>query len=220
MPRPKKTDEEIQAMRERILDAAFTLLQQEGIEGVSIRKIADRIGVSHMSLYTYFDNRAAIVESLRERAYARMEAFYTESLRRAETGDVPAQIRASLERFVQLAHDHPKLYQLAWRRSPGDTSWRVDSENLTRILDHHARLIERCIERRQCAARDPALAAVMAFSIVNGTLVLAHNLAPVGQIPRAELEAEMIEAAITYLTHPEYPQRDARGEETYEPQAS
>ena len=75
MPRPRKTEEEIQAMRERILDAAFALLQQEGIEGVSIRKIADRISVSHMSLYHYFENRAAIVKSLRERAYARMEAF-------------------------------------------------------------------------------------------------------------------------------------------------
>jgi AcrR family transcriptional regulator len=212
MPRPRKTEEEIQAMREQILDAAFALLQQEGIEGVSIRKIADRIGVSHMSLYHYFENRAAIVKSLRERAYARMEAFCAASLRRAETGDVLAQIRASLERFVRLARDYPKLYQLAWRRSPDSTAWRVDSENLTRILDHHARLIERCIERGQCAARDPDLAAVMAFSIVNGTLVLVHNLAPVDRAPRTELEAEMIEAAITYLTRPENPERDDRGE--------
>jgi AcrR family transcriptional regulator len=211
MARPKKTEKEIQAMRERILDAAFTLLQEEGIEGVSIRKIADRIGVSHMSLYTYFENRAAIVKSLRERAYARMEAFCAESLHRAETGDVLAQIRASLERFVQLARDYPKLYQLAWRRSPDSTSWRVDSENLTRILDYHARLIERCIERGQCAARDPDLAAVTAFSIVNGTLVLVHNLAPVDRTPRTELEVEMIEAAITYLTRPGNPERDDGG---------
>ena len=200
MPRPKKTEEEIQAMRERILDAALAQLQAEGVEGLSIRKIADRISVSHMSLYHYFENRAALIKALRERAYARMETFCVESLRRAETGDVLAQIRGVLTRFIQLSHDHPKLYQLAWRRSSDDTSWEVDSQNLTRILDHHARLIQRCIERGQCTERDPALAAEMAFSIVNGTLVLVHNLAPVGQKAPDQLESEMIEAAIAYLT--------------------
>lgn len=203
MPRPKKTEKEIQAMRERILDAAFTLLQQEGIEGVSIRKIADRIGVSHMSLYTYFDNRAAIVESLRERAYRQMEGFFTEALRRAETGDARVQIRKSLERFIQISRDHPMLYRLAWRRSTGGASLRVDSQNVTRILAHLAELIQLGIERGQCTPRDPALAAVTAFSIVNGTLVLYHNVEAVGQAAREALETEMIEAAIGYLTQQE-----------------
>jgi AcrR family transcriptional regulator len=47
----KRTEREIQEMRERILDATLELLRQEGLKGVSIRKIADRIGVSHMLLY-------------------------------------------------------------------------------------------------------------------------------------------------------------------------
>lgn len=190
-------------MRERILDAALDLLQQEGLEGLSIRKIADRIDVSHMTLYTYFENRAAIIQSLRERAYKEMERFFTESLRRAESGDARVQIRKSLERFIQISRDHPRLYRLAWRRSTGGASLRVDSQNVTQILEHLAKLIQMAIERGQCTERDPMIAAVMAFSIVNGTLVLYHNVEAVGQAARGALETEMIEAAIAYLTQQE-----------------
>jgi AcrR family transcriptional regulator len=197
MPRAKRTEQEIKMMRERILDATIELVRQEGLEGVSIRKIADRIGVSHMLLYSYFDNRAAIIQSLRERGFQQMEAFFAESLRRAESGDALAQVRVSLGRFIQLSHEYPKLYQLAWRSA---TSWRVDSQNMTTSVEHLAQLIQLCIERGQCVERDPALAAAMVFGIVNGTLMLYYSISAFGQIGQAQLEAEVIEAAMTYLT--------------------
>jgi AcrR family transcriptional regulator len=197
MPRSKRTEQEIEAMRRRILDAALELLQQEGLEGGSIRKIADRIGVSHMLLYSYFENRAAIIQSLRERGLEQMEAFCAESLRRAEAGDALVQVRESLGWFIQISHHHPMLYQLAWRR---DLSLRVDSQNMRKILAHLSQLVQLCIERGQCIERDPTLAAVMAFSIVNGTLILCHNVSAIGKIAQAQLETEMIEAAIAYLT--------------------
>ena len=197
MPRAKRTEQEIEAMRGRILDATLELLRQDGLEGISIRKIADRIGVSHMLLYSYFDNRAAIIQSLREREFEQMEAFCAESLRRAETGDALVQVRESLGQFIEISREHPMLYQVAWRRA---TSWRVDSQNVTAILEHLSQLIQLCIKRGQCIGRDPALAAVMVFGIVNGTLMLYHSLPALGQTAIAELEREVIEAAMTYLT--------------------
>jgi len=197
MPRPKKTKQEIKAMRERILDAALALLQQDGLEGVSIRKIADRVGVSHMVLYGYFENRAAIIKSLRERGFEQMETFCAESLRRAETDDALVQVRALLERFIQISREHPMLYQLAWRR---DLSLRADPQNVTHILEHLAQLIQLCMARGQCIERDPTLAAAMAFSIVNGTLMLYHSISAIGRTEQTKLEREVIEAAITYLT--------------------
>jgi AcrR family transcriptional regulator len=178
-------------MRGRILDAALELLRREGLEGLSIRKIADRIGVSHMLLYSYFENHAAILQALRERGFEQMEAFFAESLRRAQTGDALVQVRESLGWFIQLSHQYPKLYQLAWRSA---ASWRIDSQNMTASLEHLSRLIQLCIER------DPALAAMMVFGIVNGTLTLYHSVSAHGQTERTQLELDIIEAATTYLT--------------------
>jgi len=197
MPRNKKTKQEIKVMRERILDATLELLRKEGLDGVSIRKIADRIGVSHMLLYSYFKNRDAIIKGLRDRGFEEMEAFFAESLRRAESGDALVQVRASLGRFIEMSHEYPKLYQLAWRIA---MPLRVDSRNVTTSLEHLSRLIQLCIERGQCIRRNPALAAVMAFGIVNGMLILYHSVSSLGQTKQALLETELIEAAMTYLT--------------------
>jgi AcrR family transcriptional regulator len=197
MPRSKRTNEEIEAMRERILDATLALLRQEGLEGVSIRKIADRVGVSHMLLYSYFENRAEIVQSLRERGLREVQAFFAESLRRAETGDALVQLRESLRRFIKLSREHPMVYQLAWRR---DVSLPPDPQNVASILSHLSQLIRLCIQRGQCSERDHRLAGVMAFSLVNGTLMLYYSLPAVGQTAQAELEREVLEAAMTYLT--------------------
>ena len=197
MPRAKRTEQEIEAMRGRILDAALALLQQDGPEGVSIRKIADRIGVSHMLLYSYFENRAAILQALRDRGFEQMEAFCAESLRRAESGDALDEVRALLGRFITISRERPVIYQLAWRR---DLSLQADPRTVTTSLAALSRLIQLCMERGQCIERDPALAAVVAFSMVNGTLFLYHNVAAISQTAQDRMEAEMIEAAITYLT--------------------
>jgi AcrR family transcriptional regulator len=184
-------------MRGRILDAALELLQQDGPEGVSIRKIADRIGVSHMLLYSYFENRAAILQALRDRGFKEMESFCSASLRRAESGDALAEVRKLLGQFITISHERPVIYQLAWRR---DLSLRTDPRTVTTSLVALSRLIQLCMERGQCIERDPALAAVVAFSMVNGTLALYHNLSAIGETAQTGLETEIIEAAMTYLT--------------------
>jgi AcrR family transcriptional regulator len=197
MPRAKRTEQEIKEMRERILDATIELARQEGLEGVSIRKIAERVGVSHMLLYSYFENRAAIIQALRDRGFQQMEVAFAESLRRAETGDALVEVRASLGRFIQLSREYPRLYQLAWRSA---TSWGIDSQHMTTMLEHLSRLIQLGIERGQCIERDPALAAVMVFGIVNGTLLMYHSVSALGQTEQAQVETEVIQAAMTYLT--------------------
>lgn len=197
MPRPKKTEKEIQAMRERIVDAALALLQEGDPREVSTRKIADRIGVSHMTLYGYFENRAAIIGALRERGFERMVDLCAEALRRAEEGDALVEVRFLLERFIHLSHKHPVVYQLAWRR---DLSMRTEPRTVTTSLNALARLIQLCVERGQCVDRNPALAAAMVFCMVNGSLLLYRNLPELDQIAESELEREMIEAAIAYLT--------------------
>ena len=87
MPRPKKTPQEIAEMRKRILNAAMALLEDEGIAGLSIRKIGRRLGVSHMVLYTYFENRNAVVEALKAQWLERLETKRAQALRQPQTGD-------------------------------------------------------------------------------------------------------------------------------------
>ena len=200
MPRPKQTPEQIAEMRDRILEAAREILRREGYGALSMRAIAERIGSSPMTLYTYFRNRETLMTALDERQRAHVQARYDEMLREAETGDVCAVLRRSLEGYAGLAARSPHLYELLWVQPLlGPDRVVPQQRRLQTNVQHLARLISLGIERGVCVARDPALAAATAFSIVNGPLLLYHN----GRLDDADLcdrmVAETVDVALAYL---------------------
>lgn len=58
-----------EAVRSAILQAARAIIEEEGVERVSIRRLAERIGYSPGSIYQYFEDKRAIVASVIETGY-------------------------------------------------------------------------------------------------------------------------------------------------------
>lgn len=200
MARPKQTPEHVAATRERILDAAKEILFEEGPEALSIRAIASRLGVSHMTLYTYFENRDALVAALKERQRARIAARQDELLRRAEEGDVLSVVRESLNTYVRMAEERPRVYRLLWLMPRSEANCEAEpGERLSRHLRQLTRLVQIGVERGAFAPRDPTLAAATVFAIVNGPLFLTHT----GHLTDVELKdrlvAECLNVAMDYL---------------------
>lgn len=55
--------------RDGILDEAVRLLQDEGLDGVSLRRLATRLGVSAPSLYWHFPDKNALLAAVCERVF-------------------------------------------------------------------------------------------------------------------------------------------------------
>jgi TetR/AcrR family tetracycline transcriptional repressor len=58
----------------RVLDAAFEVLEAHGFAGLTIRRIADRLGVKNPALYWHFRNKQEIVNRMASRLLDRMTA--------------------------------------------------------------------------------------------------------------------------------------------------
>ena len=202
MPRPKQTPEQIAAMRERILDAALALVSEQGPQALTIRAIAKRVGVSHMVLYTYFENRAALVEAFVGRQRERMKARRAEIVRQAETGDVREALRESLASYALAARERPQIYRFLWVQ-PIDASHPTNQHyHLHGQQKHLAQLIQLGIERGIIADRDPDLAAAAILSIVNAPLILYHSGRLQDETLRAQLETETLKIAMNHLLDP------------------
>ena len=50
--------------RERVLDAALTLADQGGLEGLSMRKLGQALGVEAMALYYHFANKEQVLDGV------------------------------------------------------------------------------------------------------------------------------------------------------------
>jgi AcrR family transcriptional regulator len=53
-----------QLSRERVLDAAVALADRDGFEGLTMRKLADELGVGAMSLYYYVPNKDQLLDGM------------------------------------------------------------------------------------------------------------------------------------------------------------
>ncbi|MGD1993358.1 MAG: TetR/AcrR family transcriptional regulator [Anaerolineae bacterium] len=205
MARPKKTEEEIEAARERILAATVELLKDQGPEALSMRAIAERVGMSHMALYTYFENRDALMASLRQRQRERMAARHAKIMERAESGDVCQVMREALAGYGRMADRWPRIYRFLWVEPVTHHDLLPhQSERTASHLRHLTELIALGISRGTFVDRDPQLAAAVVFSMVNGPLILHYG----GRIPDRETKnaifGEALDAAIGYLCEKDF----------------
>jgi len=89
--------------RDEILAAALCLLDENAGQGLSMRALATRLGVTPMSLYRHVGDQAGLLRALADQVYARvLEA--PQGL--AEEG---AQIRALLTRYHRAVVRYPQL---------------------------------------------------------------------------------------------------------------
>lgn len=57
---------------DRVVDAAVALADRDGLRALSMRRIADGLGVSAMSLYTYVPGKAELLDLMLDAAYREM----------------------------------------------------------------------------------------------------------------------------------------------------
>ncbi len=62
-PHPSKTGRE-PLTREKIVEKAVEILDAEGIEGLSMRRLGEALGVEAMALYHHFPNKDAILDAV------------------------------------------------------------------------------------------------------------------------------------------------------------
>jgi AcrR family transcriptional regulator len=88
--------------RDRVLATALDIVDRDGIDALSMRRLGRELGVEAMSLYSYVDNKQDLIEGVVEQVFREMPIIVE--------GDGPWQDRlreqAATFRRVLLAHPH------------------------------------------------------------------------------------------------------------------
>jgi AcrR family transcriptional regulator len=183
------------------MDAVIDLLDNISPDKVSIRMIAEKIGVSHMVFYTYFKDRSEIMKALIERQKERIGVHFEGLIEKAQTASVKSVLTDLLMDYAQTAHDHPKIFRMFWMTPKSDKSDEL--ENLAHfepIFSKLTELIALGIEKGEFTKKQPRLAAVTVLTISNAPLIL--NLC--GKMPTditcETLIQEIQKAVFAYLS--------------------
>ncbi len=193
MSRPKMTEAHRTQMRAQILDKAYAILIEKGPENISSRAIAKNLDLTHMGLFTYFPNQAAILKALAAREQTRLlEKMMQSLMHRTENEDIFQILEDVLRSLQDFARKNPNLFRLMWVHPEADYEKGDTSHWNQPIFDWISGLIENGIKRGVFRSRNIQLSAAAILGMVNMPFILAYS----GKIPRTEMMDKMAGEAL------------------------
>jgi len=104
----ERREREKSETRDKILDAARELFVTEGYEGVSMRKVADRIEYSPTAIYFHFADKNELFRELCHQDYARLAEVFQSSVMSTEPLERLKQIGAI---YIDFGMRYPNHYK-------------------------------------------------------------------------------------------------------------
>lgn len=102
---PKQHDD----LREACVREAFSIIETAGLESLSLREVARRLGVSHQAPYKHFPSRDHILAEVIRRSY---DGFAHHLDSRPITGDAKTDLLMMGSAYLEFALAHPLQYRL------------------------------------------------------------------------------------------------------------
>ncbi|MFD1537681.1 TetR/AcrR family transcriptional regulator [Nonomuraea guangzhouensis] len=104
----------------RIVQAAIELADADGLEGLSMRKVAERLGFTTMSLYRHVPGRDHLLDLMRDAVIGLPGTIPPEGARAGEAGGWRARLEACAREGWELRKRHPWVAEVrGTRRVPG-----------------------------------------------------------------------------------------------------
>jgi len=173
------SDQDVAEFRERLCDAAEHLFAEQGPEAVTMRQLAQALGVSAMTPYRYFKDKDAILAAVRARGFNRhadaLERAYAEAS--AAGGDA---FNAVGRAYVDFALRNPEAYKLMFDiAQPSE----ADYPELVAAGDRSRATMTRHLDDLIAAGRlkgDKAFIGHLYWSAIHGPIMLQFSgkLAP------------------------------------------
>jgi AcrR family transcriptional regulator len=182
-------------LRPALIKAAAELARAKGPDGVVLREVARRTGVSHNAAYRHFADREALLAEVAGFAMDRLgEAMqrWLDAVTIEEPRERNAeQLRAVGRAYVDFALAEPGLFKVAFadavdgdaEEQPADLAAANPYDLLNRVLDD-------CVESGSVARERRPGAEVVCWAAVHGFSLL-HLDGPLRDLPRQERTATL-----------------------------
>jgi len=172
--RARRGDGEL--LRAEILTATRRLLVEHGDESlVSIRAVADAVGVTAPSIYLHFADKDTLILAVCEETF---RAFDADQERAASAYDDPLlSLRARGRAYARFGVDNPEAYRILFMtRSERviDVAGTSGEPPLagTMALQHFVEAVRRCMDGGAFAPDDPMLVALQLWTGLHGVVSL------------------------------------------------
>jgi AcrR family transcriptional regulator len=175
----------MQLTRKRIIAAAMDLIERDGVEAVSMRRLATELGCGVMSLYNHVPSKSALLDGVADAVMSGIQ------ITPGPAASWQEQVRAQARAFRQIARAHPRCTLVVVSRPPSSASMVRPVESALATL------------REAGFGRQDAVRIVRAFvAYIVGSLLREVGVAP----GLSDGDGDVAQPHRPYLRAAEFPQ--------------
>lgn len=154
-------------LRQALLQEAGALIREQGVDALSLRRLAERAGVSRSALYHHFRDKHDLLCAVAAQGFAELERL----IDAARLESAP-ELRGFVRAYIAFAADYPERYELMFGRS----LWKqaTPTEELRAVA---YRSFRRYVERIGALVQQaPAAAELKPLRIAQASWASLHGL--------------------------------------------
>lgn len=155
-------------LREQILDVASRLLVETGDEdAVSIRAVAEAVGVTPPSIYLHFADKTELIFAICERYFDELDRM-SEAAAGASDDAIESMILRG-RAYIRFGLENPEPYRVIFMRKPTDTPlpWQYEKIVTSSAFGHLVQAVTAAIASGRLEG-DPMLVSISLWASVHG----------------------------------------------------
>jgi AcrR family transcriptional regulator len=118
-------------LREALLEAAIDIIDDEGTGNLTIRHLADRVGVSHAAPAYHFKDKSALLVAVATEGFRRLGEYFQRSLSSADLADPAERVRQLGHAYIDFALSHPSHYRVMF--GPDLSGMKIDDPEFVNV---------------------------------------------------------------------------------------
>jgi len=132
-------------LRQDLIDAAITLINEKGVSDLSLRQLARQVGVSHNAPYRHFETKQALLMAVAEEGFISLRERL-EQAKATSSYDSREQLCAIGIAYVKFALTHPAHYRVMFGNYRNDS---CESASLAEVAEQSFMVLVNIIREGQ-----------------------------------------------------------------------
>jgi len=181
-------------LKNALIKAGVEILSKEGIEGLSLRKVAQRAGVSHSAPYSHFPDKQSLIAAISTEGFNQLYAELDAAVL-AYPKSPKKQLQQGALAYLQFALNNTDTFKIMFsgvleKEKEYPAFVEISHKTFQRVVD----VVRACQGAGIMRATPPEMMAVAAWGQVHGIVSLALE----GQISHTVLDGHAIQDVVSF----------------------
>ena len=181
-------------LKNALIKAGVEILAKEGVDGLSLRKVAQKAGVSHSAPYSHFPDKQSLIAAISTEGFNQLYAELDAAIS-SHANDPKRQLLEGMRAYIRFGMENADTFKIMFsgvleKEKEYPSFVEISGETFQLVVG----VVRACQDSGVLGATPPEMLAVAVWGQVHGIVSLALE----GQIPHTVLDSHTVQDIVSF----------------------